>query len=256
MKQNPRVLILAIILAAVSVILVKFYIQKQVMYTKKESRTVVKATKNIKAGETIEEDWVQEFNTALSTEGLDYLVKSKDNVVGKKATASIKKGEYISVYAVASGARVATRFSDIVDTNWRAFTIPVDMISGVGGFIQPGDRVDVIVTARSTASRYKEKIKSWTILTKVSVLAVGNIAEYTGFSSFSNRYTDVTIEVLPREAVILAFLMNAANARFTLTLRNRDDMTIPKGKSIDYNNLFKEAKNLRAERENLLKERR
>ncbi len=261
MKQSPKVLVTAIILASVSVVFVKFYIHKQIGVSAKVKIPVVQATTDIERGTTISARMVKQTYADLPAQELDYVKLNKSYVVGQKAVENIKKGIYIPVYAVTGGA-TGTRFSDKIAYDrkyyWRAITIPVDMPSGVGGYIQPGDRVDVIVTAQNPGYRKNVIVfKTWTILEDVKVLAVGEISEPTYFS-LSNRYTNVTLEVTQEQAVILTFIRSATAGRFSLSLRNPED-TRKIGKSaknINYSKLWEQAQSLSQQAKKIKREGR
>ncbi len=249
MKQSQR-LILAFILAIMSVFIVRFYINSKLKEIKKTRITVFVAKRDIEAGTIIDRNMVEEKAVDLPA-GLDYIDKRKiGDIVGKTAVSFIRSGTIIPVHSI-GGFITVPRFSDKIsrpsDNNvWRSITLPVDEVTGNAGFIQPGDRVDIIITAQRPQSL---EIKSWTLLENVKVLAIGNILEPT-YGFFANRYGTITIEVTKEEAEIITFIRDAANGRFTFVLRNPEDIKII-GKSsqgIKFTDLWMDAENLSLKR--------
>lgn len=74
--------------------------------------------------------------------------------------------------ATASGATgsLAARLTETGQPNTRAFAIPVDSATGVGGTVQPGDRVDIIAAVRVEREKAPATTFAKTIARAVPVL--------------------------------------------------------------------------------------
>lgn len=103
----------------------------------------------------------------------------------------------------------------------RAISIPVTAASGLAGFISPGDRVDIILTANL---RQDGRIISRTVAENVRVLAIDQRADpismerlATGEDKLATPST-VTLEILPRQAEQLAAAQELG--RLSLALRD------------------------------------
>lgn len=115
--------------------------------------------------------------------------------------------------------------SAVIDEGMRAVSIPVSPASGAGGFIVPNDRVDVILTSRSSQGEV-----SRTILSNVRVLAIGKRLGETDATGKANdktqnqgfdRSTIATFELNPAQAETI---INAASTgKLTLVLRSVAD---------------------------------
>ncbi len=98
----------------------------------------------------------------------------------------------------------------------RAFSIQIDAISGVGGFINPGDRVDILLITGG-----RNNLESRVILQNVEVIAVDHDT-----NTEANRpkvARTATVQVTPKEAQKLGLAQNLG--RLSLTLRALENQT-------------------------------
>ncbi len=113
----------------------------------------------------------------------------------------------------------------------RAFTIKVDVTSGVSGFLRPGDRVDVYWSGKSSGNGggITKLIESG-----VRLVAVDQSADddRTGAAVAKT----VTLETSPTQVASLA--QAQATGRLSLSLVGVDDNTIADGIEVDQNRLL------------------
>ena len=114
----------------------------------------------------------------------------------------------------------------------RAFTIKVDVTSGVSGFLRPGDRVDVYWSGKS-ASGDREGITKL-IESGVRLVAVDQSADDDRKGASVAK--TVTAEVSPTQVASLAQAQNTG--RLSLSLVGVDDDTIADGIEVDQNRLL------------------
>lgn len=95
----------------------------------------------------------------------------------------------------------------------RAVTIPVSATSGVGGFVIPGDKVDVILIHTPTRWRPQQRAGE-TVLTDVRVLAVGQRMESDAGGSEPAR--NVTLELSPRNVNRIALAQSMGQLLLSL----------------------------------------
>ena len=163
-------------------------------------------------------------------------------LVGKITRQSIAEGTPITDDMVFSRGK-AGFLSGILDKGFRAVSIKVDLQSGVGGFVLPGDRVDILVTfdarqltqglSRSNSGNYDEggeenggpidigpaKYSTETILQGIRVLGIDQqFKEVKGEASVAKS---TTLEVSPKQAEILA--VARAMGKLSLTLRSKEN---------------------------------
>ncbi|MEQ8746584.1 Flp pilus assembly protein CpaB [Pyruvatibacter sp.] len=144
---------------------------------------------------------------------------------GALVRAPMLKGEPVTDAKVISGD--ATGFMAArLGEGMRAVSVGISPETGAGGFILPGDRVDVIVTreGRSDGSREPE-VRSDTVLTNVRVLAIdqafAEATDETGEKVVVGK--TATLELTPMQAETLA--RSQAVGDIWLSLRSLADMS-------------------------------
>jgi pilus assembly protein CpaB len=135
------------------------------------------------------------------------------SVVGRAVKRDFLRGEPIVASKLVPTEKGGGLLSFIVPEGKRAFTIRVNEVVGVGGFIVPDTRVDVVLTT-SPPSR-TERI-SKIILENMHVLAAGQIVEQKENKPIT--VNTVTLSVTPEEAEKLALASN--DGVIQLVLRN------------------------------------
>ena len=144
-------------------------------------------------------------------------ITSLSQIQGRVAMMPIAQGEAILNRKLAPEG-TAAGLSGILDLNKRALTVRVDDVSGVAGFIQPGNRVDVLADIKVPDG--KEHV-SKTILQNILVLTAGQVWEQKGDNKPVVVNT-VTMELEPEQAEILNLASNEGKIR--LSLRNFRNM--------------------------------
>ena len=114
----------------------------------------------------------------------------------------------------------------------RAFTIKVDAISGVSGFLRPGDRVDVYWTGNAGIGGSAGVTKL--ILSGVEIIAVDQSADGARVEASVAR--TVTVEASPVQVAALAQAQSTGN--LSLALVGADDSTMAEAVQIDQSTLL------------------
>ena len=144
---------------------------------------------------------------------------SLKQVEGRVVITPIGKGEPILIGKLAPEG-TAAGLGGLLDENKRALTVRVDDVSGVAGFIHPGDRVDVLADIKTTDT--KENF-SKIILQNIHVLTAGQVWERTGDSK-PTLVNTVTLELDPEQAEVMNLASNEGKIR--LALRSRRNLNI------------------------------
>lgn len=141
---------------------------------------------------------------------------------------TMEKGEAIlktKVTEFGQDAGVSTRLSK----GMRAFTLRVDVASGVSGFLQPGDRVDVFWTGRDRGAAITKLI-----IENVSLIAIDQIADVDRNRPIVAR--TVTVEVSPQRVAALTQAQNTG--KLALSLRGADDESVIGAVQVDQDDLI------------------
>lgn len=142
--------------------------------------------------------------------------KIEDLVADGSRTAlrDIKAGEIFLSSAI-SGEVGRLASSTLLGPEMRAISIPLDETSGAGGFVAPGDRVDIILTRQFG----DDAAYAAAIVQGARVLAVGQTQDTS--TSEPVLVKSATVEVTPDEAQKLALAQKVG--QLTLSLRGTGD---------------------------------
>ncbi len=139
-------------------------------------------------------------------------------VEGKIANGTIYPNEVVIQGRVAEHQGGST-LAAMVAPNMRAVTVRVNDVIGVGGFLLPGNRVDVISTRKDDGNK---RSRSQTILQNLRVLAVDQTAATEQDKPVVVRA--VTLEMTPKQAERLVKATDEGNVQ--LALRNPTDESV------------------------------
>jgi pilus assembly protein CpaB len=242
MNTNSRTFWISLGSALFAMFLIYSYSQEQkAIYDKRygTTKTVLIAAKDILEMSTLDETMISQEERPV-----DFIqpgaVENPDDAVGLVAATPIKKGEQVLLTKLLSPGP-NTGLSLQVAPDKRAVTIPVDEVRGVGKLIRPGDRIDIITSINYGDAR-QERREVKTLLQDVLVLATGlnvtnNIPRALQLDSFNGKpsyknlngdtgYATVTVEVAPREAQRLIYILSVAPGAIFLSLRNVNDKLV------------------------------
>lgn len=139
----------------------------EVMEPKGES--VVFAARDIQSGQVITKD---DLTTALVPTRPVRSYPAGDLLIGRKPRTDISKGEMVLSSHFPSYSQLASS----LHPGERAVAVKVDEVVGAGGFIEPGDQVDVLLYLKSDQETGKHS-SAQVVLSKVRVLAFGNMLD-------------------------------------------------------------------------------
>ena len=125
----------------------------------------------------------------------------------------IEPGELL-LQAKVSGFGEDVRVAAQVTTGMRAFTIPIDAVRGVAGFVSAGDRVDILLTR--TINR-----EPTTSVILQDVLVIATDQRSNKESNRARVAKTATVEVEPSQAAKLTLAQSVG--KLTLTLRGMDE---------------------------------
>lgn len=157
-----------------------------------------------------------------------------DAAMGKVAVTQIPGGTPITADMLATRGPALGLSYDLKPFQ-RAVTVPIDPVSGVAGYLKPGDRVDVLATYTG-----QENNTARVVLQDRELLAIGNEPTNTANAKESpNKPADAVTATLVVDADQVALLaLTAAKAKIHLALRSPDDHAIVIPKPITTTQVF------------------
>ncbi|MGF1551374.1 MAG: Flp pilus assembly protein CpaB [Paracoccaceae bacterium] len=200
-------------------ILAKQQSQPKVVVEQAETVPVIVAAENIDYGQPIEEALIRivDWPAVSVPQGA---FASPEDLVGdinserRVALRKIDAGEPILESKV-TGFGEDSRIAMMLREGRRAFSISIDVTSGVAGFVSPGDRVDILLTDRNKDGGLVSRV----VLSNVQVIAVDQRAQTSGLTPKVGR--TATVDVSAREAQKLALAQQIG--RLSLILRGARD---------------------------------
>lgn len=204
--SNKGLLVIALVLSLMTSLLVYHYLQKAVANNgTHEGVPVVVAKADIMPKTKITPEMVETVKVPP-----EYLqpgaVQDINSVIGVIVREHIVPGEQVSERRLVREGR-SVGFTGIIPRDKRALTVPVNEVTGVAGFIKPGDYVDVIVTFEQAL--VGDNVSS-ILLQNILVLAANRDAE-NGVTANAGKdgakeaikTATVTLAVTPDEAAKL-----------------------------------------------------
>ncbi|WP_315980775.1 Flp pilus assembly protein CpaB [Aliamphritea spongicola] len=182
-----------------------------------DTEVVMTAALEIPYGQKVENRHLKriEMPVGLAPEGA---VRNAQQIEGMVANANILPGE-ILMQGRFSEHLAGSTLASLIEPNMRAVTVRVNDVVGVGGFLLPGNRVDVL------ASRtVNKRTITNTILNDLKVLAVDQTASTNEKDPVIVRA--VTLEVSPQQAEDIVKARDEGPIQ--LSLRNPNDRGVQK----------------------------
>jgi pilus assembly protein CpaB len=212
LKESTHIL-LAVVAGIIGVIAIR-----QVVSVKEKAATdsinqVVVADGEISSGTALTPNLVRltEWPKQITPPNAATAIAQVDKRV---VTVPLVKGEPILLSKLAPEGSAAG-LGGLLLGDMEAFTVKVDDVSGVAGFIQPRSRVDVLMILPSISNPNEHLSKL--ILQDLKVLTAGQVWEQTGPNK-PVAVNTVTLEVTPHQAEILN--LASTQGKIRLTLRN------------------------------------
>ena len=144
-----------------------------------------------------------------------------EDLVGAVVRNAVTSGEPVThakiVHAGERGFLAA-----VLKPKHRAITVAVNAITGIAGFVFPGDRVDLLLTHDFKQGK-KQRRATETVLADVRVLAVGQSTNDQAEKPMLSK--NVTLELTPKQAEVVTLI--SAIGRLSLSLRSLQQDELP-----------------------------
>lgn len=214
-RKNLWLIAAAIAFALIAATLATAWMKSRVEAVEASSKnltSVVVAARDVPMGKRVEREDLRTVRT--STEGAPTdSYRDVAEVIGQVSRSPLYAGEVLVARRL-SGYAGGSALAAVLKPGMRAVAIRVDDVIGVGGFVLPENRVDVISTFSDNGSTIAE-----TIIRDVRVLAVDQRSDATSDGPVVGRA--VTLEVTPADAEKIA----VARQRGVIQLSLRNPMS-------------------------------
>jgi pilus assembly protein CpaB len=183
-----------------------------------ELEPVAVAVADLSWGTVLKKEMVRMIPFRKGSLPAESFYSDRESLAGKVVISPIKAKEPILASRLAADNVTDGGVTAVIKGKKRAIAVKVDRVIGVSGFIQPGDRVDVLVTI--TDPRNKAVVTK-TVLENMLVIAVGARMEQAGEKGKRTAVDVITLEVTPEESEKLA--LATTEGRIKMVLRGKTD---------------------------------
>ena len=213
-SSGLKYFVLAGLIAAVATYLLFQYINSKTTVEVKRLSQVVVAEIDVPAGTPLVDrmvkvsQWPEEIIPSSA-------IRDPKQAIGRVVQVPLNKGEPLLVLKLAPEG-TAAGLGGLLDPNKLAVTVRTDDVSGVAGFINPGNRVDILVEMPTPGASGEHFSKI--ILQNIKVLSKGQSMEQT-VDNKAQVVTTVTLELRPDQAEVLN--LASGQGKIRLALRNK-----------------------------------
>ncbi len=215
MKKSTLLLMagLALVFAVVASVMIFSYLKSRPLGANAELVPVVVAAQDLTYGNVLKPEQLTTVSYPKSSLPKGYY-SHKDSLIGQVTKVFLMEYEPVTASKLSSaGGGLSLRIAE----NMRAVSIQVDKVSGVSGFVLPGDRVDVIASIDRYGS--DNDAIATTVLQNVEVLAAGEKTEQQSDKIIQSQAVTLLVDALGAQALALS----SRQARMSLALRNPND---------------------------------
>jgi pilus assembly protein CpaB len=189
---------------------------KEVVKVEAEAVPIVVAAVDLQWGTQIKPEMIKTAPFLKESLPEGHFTRTAD-LNNRVVIASLKKGEPIVEHRLAPNSIKTGGVSAVLESGKRAVAVKGDKVMGISGFVNPGNRVDVLVTLKDPKTKLD---KTKTVLENIPVLATGTKIEKN--DKGEPAPVDVyTLEVSVEEAEKLA--LAASRGKLQFALRNITD---------------------------------
>jgi pilus assembly protein CpaB len=211
---------------------------------------VMIAARDITIGQTLASEDVKWQSWPAESVSDYFFVKSEDQdaiagIVGSASRVAMRKGEPLSTEKIIdlNGSGV---MASLLRTGMRAVAVPISDVTGAGGFILPGDYVDLMLTRQIVIEELNPQTgeidrttthnQTDTVLETVRVLAIDQRLGDTNENGATAVGNTATVELLPEQAELIALTRQIAKQErgfMTLSLRSFAELVAQYDDKID-----------------------
>jgi pilus assembly protein CpaB len=194
------------------------------------TRTIVVAKESLRFGTEINAAMLQEVPWPADAVPSGAFAHINDIVSGGRRVvlAALEANEPVLALKITGAGQRAT-LSALVKPGMKAVTIRVNDVEGVGGFVLPGDHVDVVLTRQVE----KGSATSEVVLQNTKVLAIDQSADERSFKAAVAKSVTLEVDTLEAQKIWLASSVGS----LSLLLRKAGETAQMKTRKITLNDL-------------------
>ncbi|HEV6964180.1 Flp pilus assembly protein CpaB [Roseateles sp.] len=224
-NQNWLLLLVALLLGGGAAFLGNRMVQRHMQALDEEARranqpiAVVVAKRDLSPGDALTADNFAVRQVPREFVNADALTpEAFSQLEYQRLAVGMKRGDMLlPVHAEGAGTTV---FSATLKNGRRAMTFEVDTVNSVSGMLRPGDRIDLMLSQRSSGDSQEEVTR--TLLSNMVVLATDqNLKRRDERTGQEHSFSTVTLDLSPQDAQRLIVAKQAG--RLTALLRHPDD---------------------------------
>lgn len=195
-------------------------VPQQVETTQAQVVQVIATAQDIEFGQAIERHMLRTIEWPVGSvppgamTNFDELI-AQNGGMPRRAKRPLAQGELVLANKLSDWGEKVTIVQTITEGN-RAMSIKVNAQTGVGGFVTPGDEVDIVLTRGGS-----NDMRALTILQKIRVIGVDQRSDEQNEAAVVAR--TVTVEVTPEQSQKLALAQRAGILSLSLRSLNTVD---------------------------------
>jgi pilus assembly protein CpaB len=222
--------VLALALGALASFSVYKHLESQSGADNAPGETVAVAANDLGVGSSIQEKDIKlvKFPPGTAPPGS---FNNKTAVLGRGVVVPMAKGEFILPGKLAA-EHAGSGLPGLIPTGMRAVSVRVNEVVQVAGFVQPGTRVDVLLTGNPGGGEQQ----TTTVLENVQVIAAGSRLERNSAGE-AQMAPVITLLVSPEDAQKLT--LASTEGRIQLALRNPLDTREEELKAVRTGSLYR-----------------
>lgn len=232
-------LVVALVLGGLSVFAARSWIERQVQGNapKDEGMDVVKvvvARTQLNFGDKIKDEHLKQLNWPKASVPAGAFQDARQILDGDRPRVALRRIEANEpiLKSKISGFGGRATLSAVLKGDRRAVTIRVNDVTGVAGFLLPGDRVDILLSR----SRGKDNRVTSVLLQDIRVLGVGQIASERTDKPVVVR--TVTVEATPEESQKLILAQQVGT--LSMVLRPVTERTVISSRPVTLSDLTRD----------------
>ena len=225
-------IVISIIIAVVGSVFIYRWINlktapKEVVKVQSEAVPIVVAAVDLQWGTKLKPEMIKSAPFLKESLPEGYFTRTAD-LNNRVVIASIKKGEPVVEHRLAPVSIKTGGVSAVLESGKRAVAVKGDKVIGISGFVNPGNRVDVLVTLRDPKTKLD---KTKVVLENIPVLATGTKIEKN--EKGEPAPVDVyTLEVTLEDAEKLSLAASEGKLQFALRNITDAEPVLTKGTTI------------------------